>query len=653
MTHTLVIKSELELEKTDIGPTVDASLQGWLTGTVPAECVSLFIAARLEESLRLKVESSSSDRSRGYDFVCGGIGSVLDRSALVYRDWFVLSPEAALHRAFVLLEHPIPRQYSDVSISRINIVFRRLSLRSRWASTIAEPVRADASNSIDLSSLHIAMELARAYVNILSPVRKLPISPSAILDDESIVRELNSDPTNHRPPDETVELINTQMETYLITLMKLKSQGMELLTDLEESSIYSILGISSSASDAEVKRAYKSLAMQLHPDKGGDTELFQQLTDAYEKILEKRGLNKTNAVEVDVKVKKKSEGVRQEESKTPPTLMERILKSAEDCVKSAKLTSELTSKIASMVGAEGHRNSTDVKALIAMLIKAVRLSGYASLDTSAAALDAARTMSDTSSTEKISTVTNLASELMNAGFDALNNCGIHEDDVIDKIAEAAGKAVASAAIATKLARAVESLTKKTSEEEGFLTQIEMDENIAENRNSKSTDQRRILRALNNEIKAQQIEITCLLDGRVGIDISWAIVIINAFIGNCVTKVERKFQSSILVRSVEQIVQIFKNECVVFRLKPELAVSTDPFVRLARLVLLTSPATVVDALNGTVIPKLADLVSQRNKLIAREIIEKKIKGLLFDGSWEDMAMRARSKAPSGTSKLCIL
>lgn len=44
---------------------------------------------------------------------------------------------------------------------------------------------------------------------------------------------------------------------------------------------YSILGIQKSATAAEIKKAFKSLAGKNHPDKGGSTEKFQEINEAY------------------------------------------------------------------------------------------------------------------------------------------------------------------------------------------------------------------------------------------------------------------------------------------------------------------------------------------------------------------------------------
>ena len=45
--------------------------------------------------------------------------------------------------------------------------------------------------------------------------------------------------------------------------------------------LYSVLGLGKEATSAEIKKAYKKLAMKHHPDKGGDEEMFKKISHAY------------------------------------------------------------------------------------------------------------------------------------------------------------------------------------------------------------------------------------------------------------------------------------------------------------------------------------------------------------------------------------
>ena len=47
---------------------------------------------------------------------------------------------------------------------------------------------------------------------------------------------------------------------------------------------YEALGVPRDASQDEIKKAYRKLAMEHHPDKGGDVTKFQEITNAYETL---------------------------------------------------------------------------------------------------------------------------------------------------------------------------------------------------------------------------------------------------------------------------------------------------------------------------------------------------------------------------------
>lgn len=44
---------------------------------------------------------------------------------------------------------------------------------------------------------------------------------------------------------------------------------------------YNVLGVAKNATPEEIKKAYRKLASQYHPDKGGDTAKFQQIQESY------------------------------------------------------------------------------------------------------------------------------------------------------------------------------------------------------------------------------------------------------------------------------------------------------------------------------------------------------------------------------------
>jgi len=52
--------------------------------------------------------------------------------------------------------------------------------------------------------------------------------------------------------------------------------------NVDTTKFYTLLDVDKNASDAEIKKAYRKLAVKHHPDKGGDPEKFKEITRAYE-----------------------------------------------------------------------------------------------------------------------------------------------------------------------------------------------------------------------------------------------------------------------------------------------------------------------------------------------------------------------------------
>lgn len=51
---------------------------------------------------------------------------------------------------------------------------------------------------------------------------------------------------------------------------------------------YDILGVSKSASDKEIKSAFRKLAQKYHPDAGGDEDKFKEISEAYETLSDEK-----------------------------------------------------------------------------------------------------------------------------------------------------------------------------------------------------------------------------------------------------------------------------------------------------------------------------------------------------------------------------
>lgn len=81
---------------------------------------------------------------------------------------------------------------------------------------------------------------------------------------------------------------------------------------LRRRSALAFMGLNTSASADEVNQKYKRMALEMHPDKGGDAERFQQLQDMKER------LTKSIQEEEDEEAKSKAEA-DQEKDKLPPT----------------------------------------------------------------------------------------------------------------------------------------------------------------------------------------------------------------------------------------------------------------------------------------------------------------------------------------------
>ena len=63
---------------------------------------------------------------------------------------------------------------------------------------------------------------------------------------------------------------------------------------------YDILGVSREATAQDIKTAYRKLAMEHHPDRGGDESHFQKISQAYDTLGDP---NKRSRYDSEINVK--------------------------------------------------------------------------------------------------------------------------------------------------------------------------------------------------------------------------------------------------------------------------------------------------------------------------------------------------------------
>eukprot|EP00913_Durusdinium_trenchii_P011418 g10723.t1 len=176
--------------------------------------------------------------------------------------------------------------------------------------------------------------------------------------------------------------------------------------------------------DAEIKKAYRLIAMQCHPDKGGDKEDFQELTNAYEKIMEQRRGNDEKSFK---EISPDSHGQVETIGDTPPPKKEHEGKKADSTGEERRVLCKKlwgwkaggaavdAPKVASCAVAHSIQVAHSAIVYTLTVVKAVRAVGYATLDVAAQCRAAAKR-----NPEAVSCAEHAVSA-MSLGLEALNS----------------------------------------------------------------------------------------------------------------------------------------------------------------------------------------------------------------------------------------
>jgi len=278
------------LEKSELGSEITAEIRRWLVGSISGlQCSQVVLDRALTVLSNFKLASGCQLEVLG-----GPLGAIV--GGYSDADWlgdeiFSEQPSQAIVDAFALLgfDERADGDWSGFVAEEVSLSYRRMCLRGH-------PSRGGAPRAY--LKLQVAMEIVRAFAGEAGALEpkvddEAPEEVGFVLSDATLARELKlsaqeAEAEAKTLTSEQLEEMNRALDEYILRQMCFKSEIVDEIARLHEDSAYAILGISSDATDAEIKRAYRLVARECHPDKGGDKEDFQELTSAYEKIMEQR-----------------------------------------------------------------------------------------------------------------------------------------------------------------------------------------------------------------------------------------------------------------------------------------------------------------------------------------------------------------------------
>jgi len=212
------------------------------------------------------------------------VGSVLDQKG---------EPQAATERRTTR---------GDFAVSLLVLVAAVMKADGKVLKSELDYVRSYFVQSFGEAQARQAMLMLRDILNQEIPLRDVAIQIKQRLDYSSRLQLLHflygishADGKVHPKEVEVIRAIADYMGVSAKDIDSIQSMFYE-----DTDSSYKILEIDRSATDEEVKKAYRKMATKYHPDKvsylgeefrSAAKEKFQKLNEAYEKIKKERGMN--------------------------------------------------------------------------------------------------------------------------------------------------------------------------------------------------------------------------------------------------------------------------------------------------------------------------------------------------------------------------
>lgn len=234
------------------GSLAGASIGWWTLGPVGA-IIGLIVGHVAEES------SSRSQRVVNSEARDGFIASLLVLMAAVMKaDGKVVKSELSFVKSYLV------RTFGEQKAGEALIMLREILNKEIPINDVCAQIRVNVDYSSRLELLHLLFEVAKSDGSI-------PQTEINVL--QNIAQHLGLSATDYQ------SILNMYQES--------------------SDAAYKILEVASSATDEEVKKAYRKMAVKYHPDKvshlGEEFQKtadvkFRKVNDAYEKIKKSRGL---------------------------------------------------------------------------------------------------------------------------------------------------------------------------------------------------------------------------------------------------------------------------------------------------------------------------------------------------------------------------